>query len=82
MGGSLDVSFGECLTVRPSKPAVSGLIVYLLSICRNSQTRRSQSVAICKAGEWFIPLTGFRMRACETERCGTAGLTQSHKASK
>jgi hypothetical protein len=26
---------------------------------------RSQSVAICKAGEWFILLTGFRMRAAQ-----------------
>ena len=41
MGGRLDVSFEGRLAVRPSKPAVSGLIDYLLSICRNSQLQIS-----------------------------------------
>ena len=60
MGDRLGRSFGNRPTVRPFKPAVSGLSVYLMTVCRISQLR-SQPVAI--AGRWFA-VSNHRLFAC------------------
>ena len=78
-----DLKLERSETDRPSKPAVSGLNVTCFQSAE-THNLRSQSVAICKAGEWFIPLTGFRMRKRKNgPLTGYASPSPvSHKATK